>query len=162
MLTAKWGKHMREWGFWEWIGYTSLWVTAVILAIDGGVKIASDELKNLLPEFLESATWSFLPLILLCFGTAILFVRASQSRGPHKIPPSPRVVPPVAELYEAKPVHQPPAFLHPNTLNDALDIQFGSGEPYDKPEVVLNEIVGRTISMRLRNHGNGLLTDCNG
>ena len=87
MLTIKWGKHMRDWRLWEWIGFASLWIGATILAIDGGLKLTSGELRSLLPKFFDGAAWALLPLVFVAIGTTTLFVHRTRvySRGgaPH-------------------------------------------------------------------------------
>ena len=37
---------MSHWTVWEWIAYATLWISAIIVAVDGGLKMSSEELMN--------------------------------------------------------------------------------------------------------------------
>jgi hypothetical protein len=65
---------MAHWNFWEWPAYASLWIAAVILFADGGLRMAPD-VRNRLPPFLQFLynPWlAFVPLALLIIGTLML------------------------------------------------------------------------------------------
>lgn len=65
-------RDMREWGFWEWVAYATLWVGALIIAADGGLKLSSDHLKSFVPDLMESPAWMFAPMTCVLLGTLIL------------------------------------------------------------------------------------------
>ena len=63
---------MEHWAFWEWIAYCTLWVAAIIIAIDGGLRmtpLVSENLPRRL-QFLKSVPWAFAPLVLILVSTA--------------------------------------------------------------------------------------------
>jgi len=65
--------HMWDWTFWELVGYSTLWVSAIIIAIDGGLKMAP-QVANQLPRslsFLNRPAWAFAPFAFLVIGTII-------------------------------------------------------------------------------------------
>jgi hypothetical protein len=65
---------MRDWNFWEWVAYASLWVTALIEA--GGVALLrAREVRKKFPLWLRSHNWSFVPFVLLMIATCILWYR---------------------------------------------------------------------------------------
>jgi hypothetical protein len=64
---------MRDWGFWEWLAYATIFVGALVLAADTGAKL-SPELQEYL-GFMRAAAWGFAPLILLIAGAIILIAR---------------------------------------------------------------------------------------
>lgn len=72
MLAAKWGARMRDWGFWEWVAYATIWVGALIIAADAGLKLTKGSLRETAAPLLESPVWAFLPLICIILGTLIL------------------------------------------------------------------------------------------
>jgi hypothetical protein len=63
---------VAEWTALEWIGYATLWVAAVILAADTGLRM-STELRPRFTGLLNNSYWGFTPLILLTIG-ALAFV----------------------------------------------------------------------------------------
>jgi len=74
---------MRNWRFWDWLAYTGVFVAAVILAADTGMRQSPEFQKYV--GFMHSAWWGFAPLILLVGATAILIARSfgwvGSSRG---------------------------------------------------------------------------------
>jgi hypothetical protein len=65
---------MSHWGFWEWLGYSTLWVAAIILAFDGGLKM-TPEIPTKVPavsRFLRRRFWAFAPLALLILSAGSL------------------------------------------------------------------------------------------
>ena len=65
---------MSNWTFWEWVAYTIMFVAAVIIAADQGVKLAPDLLQNL-TGIICTPYWAFAPLGLILLATAILMGR---------------------------------------------------------------------------------------
>jgi hypothetical protein len=63
---------MAHWSFWEWLGFAVLWVAAIILAIDQGLRMAPDTRQKLGLTFTDRPVWAFAPLVLLLIATAIL------------------------------------------------------------------------------------------
>jgi hypothetical protein len=63
---------VAHWGFWEWLGYASLWITGIILAVDAGLKMSAASLRQKLLAITESRAWAFAPLVLLVIGTGAL------------------------------------------------------------------------------------------
>jgi uncharacterized protein involved in cysteine biosynthesis len=55
---------MAPWKFWDWVAYTGIWVAAVILAADAGLK-GSPTLMESIPNWLKWEYWPFVPLALL-------------------------------------------------------------------------------------------------
>ena len=65
---------MRHWKLWDWIGYATLFVAALIVAADAALKGAPTVFSKM-PDFMHSELWSFVPLALVLLGTAILLAR---------------------------------------------------------------------------------------
>jgi hypothetical protein len=59
--------------FWEWLAYATVFVSALTIAADAGVR-SSPELQEYF-WFMHSAAWGFAPLILLVAGAIILIAR---------------------------------------------------------------------------------------
>jgi hypothetical protein len=70
---------MRHWTFWEWLAYACLFLGAMILAADTGIRLAP-ELGNLLP-FIHGPAWGFAPLAFLLLATVILLAREFDLLG---------------------------------------------------------------------------------
>lgn len=66
---------MREWKFWEWLAYSTLFTSAIILALDAGLKVSPTLMAELPTGFLHSPLWGFAPLVFLLLGTMILAAR---------------------------------------------------------------------------------------
>ena len=66
---------MRDWGFWEWLAFVSLWIAGLIEAA-GVAMLRAREVRRRLPGFLRSHNWAFLPLGLLTIATLILASKA--------------------------------------------------------------------------------------
>ncbi len=47
---------MRHWTFWEWVAYGALFIAAMVVAADTGVRI-SPELAVHLPPFIHGVIW---------------------------------------------------------------------------------------------------------
>jgi hypothetical protein len=62
---------MSRWTVWEWIAYTGLFVAAIIIAADQGVKL-SPPLFEKFSRIIRSLYWAFAPLTLILLSTAIL------------------------------------------------------------------------------------------
>jgi len=58
---------MSDWTTLEWLGYVTLWIAAIILAIDGGLRLSPD-VREKAPKFIRGATWAFLPLAFVIFS----------------------------------------------------------------------------------------------
>ncbi len=62
---------MRHWTFGDWVGYACLFVAAICIAADTGIKGAPN-LAARMPEFFRGEFWAFLPITLVLLGTAVL------------------------------------------------------------------------------------------
>jgi hypothetical protein len=71
---------MRGWTFWDWIACSCIFVAAVILAADTGIKV-SPELAAHIPAFIGGSLWGFAPLILILVAGIILLVRSLKPRS---------------------------------------------------------------------------------
>lgn len=58
---------MAEWTSLEWLGYATLWVAALILATDTGLRMSA-ELRPRSMWLLQNPYWGFAPLALLTIG----------------------------------------------------------------------------------------------
>ena len=72
---------MREWGFWDWCGFTVLWIAVAGSAIDQALKLMPELASRIEPASARSRAWlrstlAFAPLGLLLFATVILAARA--------------------------------------------------------------------------------------
>jgi hypothetical protein len=65
---------MAKWTFWEWVAYAVLFVAAIIVAADQGVKLAPD-LASSTAGILHSPWWAFSPVALILLATVILISR---------------------------------------------------------------------------------------
>ena len=74
---------MHEWGLWEWVGYTTLSVTAVLSAVDMALKSMPDLAAKIDRSSRNARTLlGFLPLLFLVIATATLGGRAIGVIGP--------------------------------------------------------------------------------
>jgi hypothetical protein len=65
---------MSRWTYWEWIAYSVLFVAAILIAADQGVKLAP-ELMQQFHVFIASPYWAFAPLASVILATLILLGR---------------------------------------------------------------------------------------
>jgi hypothetical protein len=65
---------MRHWTFWEWVAYGALFVAAMIIAADTGVRI-TPELAAHLPSFIHGFIWGVTPIAFVLVATAILLLQ---------------------------------------------------------------------------------------
>jgi hypothetical protein len=70
ILIYRQGANMKDWGFWDWISYSSLFIAAV------GVAIQTNELEKLHISWLSKLNFRFLPAILVVAATVILSIKA--------------------------------------------------------------------------------------
>jgi len=72
---------MHEWGFWEWLAYSVLGLTA---AAETFVEIVRREERVLgrLPRFLQSPNWAFVSLFLIGLATGVFILREVGWVGP--------------------------------------------------------------------------------
>ena len=58
---------MRHWGFFDCLAYGSIWVGAILLFLDGGLKMATDLKKRhpVIRKVLSSGYWMFAPIAFL-------------------------------------------------------------------------------------------------
>lgn len=75
---------MAKWGFWEWVAYAVLFVAAIIIATDQGIKLSPD-LASLFNGVLTSPYWGFAPLVLLLLATGILVGRDLEWIGKRSV-----------------------------------------------------------------------------
>ena len=64
ILSIRWGQKMGEWGFWDWIGYITLVIAAVSIAIDTAIS-QSHRLQKHLPRLFDKGYWGFVPIIMV-------------------------------------------------------------------------------------------------
>jgi hypothetical protein len=83
---------MRHWTFWEWVAYAALFVAAMIVAADTGVRITPD-LAAYLPAFVHGPIWGFAPLILVVGATIILVLREFVFRPQREKAGLPQAIP---------------------------------------------------------------------
>jgi len=65
---------MRNWTFWDWVGFSCIWLGALALAADGAIR-NSPELAKVMPQFFTGPIWPFLPLLFVVLGTVVLVAR---------------------------------------------------------------------------------------
>jgi hypothetical protein len=65
---------MRDWGFFEWLAYAVMFVAAIIMAVDQGLKLSPD-LLTYFSWLVSSNYWAFSPLVLILLATGILVSR---------------------------------------------------------------------------------------
>ncbi len=63
---------MSKWDFWDWVGYAAIFVAAIILAMDAGLRNVP-ELSRAMSAILQSSWWGFAPLVLV-LGATVLFI----------------------------------------------------------------------------------------
>jgi len=66
---------MKKWTFWEWLSYATLWIAALVIALDTSLKLTSGLLRQEVTGLLESPVWGFSPLALVIVGTVIFILR---------------------------------------------------------------------------------------
>jgi hypothetical protein len=66
---------MPKWDALGWIAYTGLWIAALMLAVDTGLR-AYPELSKRMPAFLTGELWGFLPFALLTVSGVIFLARS--------------------------------------------------------------------------------------
>jgi hypothetical protein len=64
---------MRDWGFWEWLAYGTIFAAAIILAVVQGSKDMTP--PNWLPALFLSTRWNYVPLILMLIGASVFALR---------------------------------------------------------------------------------------
>ena len=67
---------MREWKFWEWVAYSAIFIAALLLAVDTGLRMSPTLMTELPTGFLHSPWWGFAPLGLLLIATTVFLKRA--------------------------------------------------------------------------------------
>ena len=87
MLAAKWGPRMKDWGFWEWVAYGTIWVGALIIAADAGFKLTGGTFRAIVAPIFESPFWAFLPLFCIVVGTIIIGSRELGLLGGRPLAP---------------------------------------------------------------------------
>jgi hypothetical protein len=102
---------MSNWTFWEWVAYAIMFVAAILIAADQGIKLAPELLQRL-NGLIASPYWAFAPLALILLATGIFVSREFKLIGPaarpfeasapqkpelHLVIPSANVFVPVAE-----------------------------------------------------------------
>jgi hypothetical protein len=93
---------MPYWGFWEWLAYTGIWVSAIILAADVGLKMSPDLRKKFDP-IITSPLWGFTPLVLLTISGAILLGREIGLIGMNPISSVPPIVDSAPQIQSQSP-----------------------------------------------------------
>ena len=82
---------MPGWGFWEWVGYATLGIAAVMLAFDTAMKNSST-IGSKTMRLRGSPVWGFAPLILLLIAGGII-VANQLGWTAHKVAPSAPMTP---------------------------------------------------------------------
>ena len=75
---------MSHWTVWEWIAYATLWISAIIVAVDGGLKMSS-EIHERVPRLrsaVKSPWWAFAPVVLIVLASILLVGREVGWLGP--------------------------------------------------------------------------------
>lgn len=72
-----------HWTFWDRLAYTGLWIAAVFIAGDTGVRL-SPHLASTLPDFPILHYMGFVPLLGLLFATGIFFAQKQGWIGAQK------------------------------------------------------------------------------
>jgi hypothetical protein len=92
---------MREWGVWDWGGFTGLWIAIALSAIDHALKLMPDLASGIEPAGVKArklfrGLLAFAPLGFLLLATAVLAGRALGLIAPLETVSSPSVVPSAA------------------------------------------------------------------
>lgn len=67
---------MSSWSFWDWVGYSALFISAIIAAVDTAAKNSDvAKAKAMIPEVLKSRFWGYAPLFLLSIATLIFLAK---------------------------------------------------------------------------------------
>jgi hypothetical protein len=77
---------MREWVFWDWAGYTILWIAIALSAIDQAFKLMPELAAHLEPAGARAKMYlraglAFSPLVFLIIATVILLARVGGLVG---------------------------------------------------------------------------------
>ena len=120
------GLDIKNWGLWEWIAAASVFLAALIVALDAGLKDAP-ALAAEMPALLRSSIWPYTPLALLLIAFGVAFFRAREKSMPMKgdemrMGVSPRMVGPFQIS------HEPPSNIRLLPLN--FTINFAAPLPY--------------------------------
>ncbi len=65
---------MSKWSFFEWVAYAGMFIAALIIAADQGVKLSPDLLQQF-SGVVHSPYWALAPLVLIVLATATLISR---------------------------------------------------------------------------------------
>ena len=125
---------MRQWKFWEWIAYSTLWIGAIILAADASLKVTSPEFRSAVSPLLENPVWSFLPLFCFTIGTVVLIIYEFSTLGKRIAHPS----------QTASPIAPTPDPLRTSSA-DNVTIGLGRVKSPDKPELRLSLFGGNVF-----------------
>lgn len=72
---------MGTWGFWERLGCSSLWIGAILLALETGLSQAPS-VRDKLPAFVGSRRWGFAPIVLIAISAVAFAVGWGLLAGP--------------------------------------------------------------------------------
>ena len=67
---------MSHWGFWDWIAYICVGISALGLAI-GAVFKENPAMLSSFPRFFGSRIWRYVPIILFTLGTVVLAIKTA-------------------------------------------------------------------------------------
>lgn len=84
---------MREWSYWDWLGYGCLAIAVLVEAGNTSLKSAPD-LSNMLPSIFTGSAVGYLPLVFFMAATIILVLRALGWLSRKQLPP--QYAPPIA------------------------------------------------------------------
>jgi hypothetical protein len=67
---------MSHWTFWEWLGYVSIWIAAIISATEIGLKMAT-EFRSRTQHLIGNPYWAFAPIACLAISGMAFFIAES-------------------------------------------------------------------------------------
>jgi hypothetical protein len=76
---------MRHWTFWEWVAHAALFVAAIIVATDTGLRLSPDLAAHF--PTIHSPWWGFAPAALVVISTLILLLREFVFSRPSDVVP---------------------------------------------------------------------------
>src|SRR5258707_661452 len=95
---------MGEWGFWEWLGYATISVAALMIALDQGIK-QSPDLNARFGRLLATRLWAFTPFTLILVSGIII---AARHLGGNDAPRPQAISSPSAPIPQASAALSPP------------------------------------------------------
>jgi hypothetical protein len=103
---------MHHWHFWDWAAYSTLFIGAVIIAADAGIKMAPN-LKDHFSAITSSPYWGCAPLVLILLSTCIFITR-------EVIFPANIQKPPASQLMKWAETYQPISVVGKPFINELV------------------------------------------